>query len=70
MSLTGKTQAANYMAMPIKNPSKEGIRVISAMSTPRILGYVSYRHRVGLLGLTSLLMLAYIAYDKAIRYFL
>jgi hypothetical protein len=50
--------------------TRQGVRIISEMSTPRILGYVALRHRVGLLSLTSFVLASYIVYDKAIRVFI
>jgi len=55
-----------------KGPSKvtkSGIRIISEMSTPRIANYVMYRHRVGLLGLSTFTLLGYIVYDKVVQFF-
>jgi hypothetical protein len=56
-----------YEATPIHKPAKEGIRVISEMSTAKIVSYVAYRHRVGLLALSTVFMFSYIAYDKLIK---
>jgi hypothetical protein len=57
-------------AKEVSKPTKSGTRVISAMSTTKILSFVAYRHRVGLLGLSSFAMLSYIAYDKVVRLFI
>lgn len=56
-----------------KEPSKVtkgGIRVITAMSTPRIVWFVLNRHRVGLLGLSTVTMFSYMVYDKVGRHFI
>ena len=46
--------------------SKSGVRVVDEMSTPRILNYLMFRHRVGLLGLSTFVLFSYTAYDKVI----
>lgn len=38
----------------VSKPSKSGIRVISEMSTTRILWFVAKKHRVGLLALGTI----------------
>lgn len=53
----------------LSKPTKSGIRVISEMSTTRILMHVARRHRVGLLGLSTFGLASYIAYDKVVRLF-
>lgn len=58
-----------YIETQIKKPTKEGIRIISEMSTVKILSYVTYRHRVGLLLASTVFMAAYVAYDKVVRLF-
>jgi hypothetical protein len=61
----------NYIeAKEVSKPTKEGIRVISAMSTSRILAFVAYRHRVGLLAVSTLSMAGYILYDKIVKIFI
>lgn len=57
-------------AKEISRPTKSGIRIVSEMSTSRILLFVAHRHRVGLLGLSSFTMFSYIAYDKFVRLFI
>lgn len=65
----------------IKNPSyidseklskvtKAGVRIISEMSTPRILVFVAVRHRVGLLSFSTFLLGSYIVYDKFLHVFI
>lgn len=58
-----------YIETPIKDPTKKGIRIISEMSTVKILSYVTYRHCVGLLLASTVFMAAYVAYDKVVRLF-
>lgn len=62
--------ASNYEVTTPKLPTKSGIRVISEMSTSRILGYVVLRHRVGLLTLSTVFMAGYIVYDKVVKIFI
>jgi hypothetical protein len=50
--------------------TKSGIRVISAMSTPRILWFVALRHRVGLLALSTMGLSGFIVYDKLVKLFI
>lgn len=59
--------------IPAEKPSvvtKQGVRVISAMSTPRILGFVAMRHRVGLLFSSTFVLGGYIVYDKFVKLFI
>jgi hypothetical protein len=60
---------SGFHVTPIQQTTKEGVRVISAMSTPRIVMYVMNRHRVGLLMLSTVFMAGYIVYDKVVRIF-
>jgi len=39
----------------VSKPTKSGIRVISEMSTTRILWFVAKKHRVGLLAIAALI---------------
>jgi hypothetical protein len=50
--------------------SKKGIRVISEMSTSRIIWYVACKHSSGLKTLTIIGLLSYIAYDKVVKFFI
>jgi hypothetical protein len=52
----------------ISKPNKKGIRVISEMSTSRILWYVTCRHSSGLKTLAIIGFAGYIAYDKVIKH--
>lgn len=65
------SMAMSYEApAKVSKPSKTSIRVISEMSTPRIATFVAYRHRVGLLGLSTFVLFSYIMYDKLLYLFL
>jgi hypothetical protein len=58
--------------IPEEKPSKvtkEGVQVISLMSTSRILWFVATRHRLGLWALTATVSLSYTAYDKFLHIF-
>lgn len=59
-----------FHVTPIQKTTKEGVRVISAMSTPRIVMYVMNRHRVGLLMLSTVSMAGFIVYDKVVKLFI
>lgn len=67
MALTAAT-AMQYQATPIQASRKQDLRVISEMSTTKILLFLTHRHRVGLLALSNALLLAYLAYDKVQRF--
>lgn len=54
----------------VSRPTKSGIKVITEMSTPRIISFVAYRHRVGLLAFSTVFMFGYVAYDKVINNFI
>lgn len=43
----------------VSRPTKSGIRVISEMSTTRILWFVANKHRVGLLAITAIVSLGF-----------
>lgn len=58
-----------FMETPIKNPTKKGIMVITAMPSYRIVGYLAYRHRVGLLAFSNVLLVSYLAWDKVLHIF-
>ena len=53
----------------LSKPTKAGIRVISEMSTTRIILYVANRHRVGLLTMSNLALVSYLAWDKVLHIF-
>lgn len=53
----------------ISNPTKDGMRVITHMPTSKIISFVAYRHRVGLLMASTVFMAGYIAYDKVVKLF-
>lgn len=54
----------------VSEPTKSGIRIISEMSTTRILWFVACKHSKGLKTLTILGLAGYIVYDKIARFFL
>lgn len=70
MTLTAQNAMSYQAASKINKPTKQGIRIISEMSTTRILTYVAYRHRVGLLMASTAGLLAYVAWDKIISLFI
>lgn len=63
-------KSSEYNVTPVRQTTKEGVRVISAMSTPRIVMYVMNRHRVGLLMLSTVSMAGFIVYDKVVKLFI
>lgn len=69
MALTSTNAMSYQAAKQVSKPTKAGIRVISEMSTARILAYVAYRHRVGLLAMTTVALVGYIVYDKLLSMF-
>lgn len=46
------------------------VRVVEQTPTLEILRHLAYRHRVGLLITSTVLLVAYIAYDKVISIFI
>jgi hypothetical protein len=54
----------------LSKPTKKGIRVISEMSTSRILWYVTCRHSAGLKTLAIVTLASYIVYDKVLKIFI
>lgn len=55
----------------VSKVTKSGIRVISEMSTIRILGHVAHKHRVGLLTGGNLLAWGLVFHvDKVVRLFI
>lgn len=53
----------------ISKPTKSGIRIISEMSTSRILWFVACKHSSGLKTLAILGLASYVVYDKVVRNF-
>ena len=66
---TTAPSAMRYQATPVRPAKRENIRVISEMGSWRIISYLAYRHRVGLLGFTVVLLLAYITYSELFHVF-
>lgn len=58
-----------FTATPIRPTTSKGVMVISAMPTSRIIWFLAHRHRVGLLMLSTVVLLAYISWDKVGRLF-
>lgn len=56
--------AMDYQETGTVKSKKADVRVISEMKSSRILMYLTYRHRVGLLILSNALLLAFVLYDK------
>ncbi len=54
-----KRDGMHYEASAPKLPSKQGIRIISEMSTFSILWFVAKKHRVGLLALLAVVGFTY-----------
>lgn len=59
----------SYQEMALSRPTKSGIRIISEMSSGRILLFLVNRHRVGLLIFGNLVLGGYLVYDKIYRLF-
>lgn len=70
MSLVKAQESQQYVETPIHRPTKGGIRIISEMSTLRIVWFLMNRHRVGLWALTAMSAMSYIAYDKFLHIFI
>lgn len=69
MSLTNNTAALSYQDMPMRAPRKKDLMVVSEMTSLKIVRYLAYRHRVGLLALCSAALFGYIAWDKVLHVF-
>lgn len=68
MSLTnGKVELID--SKTLSKPTKSGIRIISEMSTSRILWFVACKHSSGLKTLAILSLASYVVYDKVVRNF-
>lgn len=61
--------AMRYQAMPVKTSKKQDLMVISEMRSTKILWYLAYRHRVGLLATTVIILVSYVAWDKVLHLF-
>lgn len=61
--------AMRYQAMPVQQSKKQDLMVISEMRSTKILWYLAYRHRVGLLATTVIILVSYVAWDKVIHLF-
>lgn len=58
-----------YEDMPRRASKRSDLRVISEMKTARILSFLMHRHRVGLLGFSTIMLSSYVAYDKFLHIF-
>jgi hypothetical protein len=64
------SNALHYQTTGTRESKKSDLMVISEMKSTKILWYLTYRHRVGLLSLCTAFLLAYIAYDKFLHVFI
>lgn len=62
--------AMKYRATPVQPTRKVDLMVISEMKSSKILWYLAYRHRVGLLGLSVAVLVGFVAYDKFLHIFI
>lgn len=56
--------AASFRATPVRPSRKMDLMIVSEMTSSKILRYLAYRHRVGLLGASVGVLLTYIVWDK------
>lgn len=61
MSLVGGMAYEHTAVRPSK---RSDLMVISEMKSSKILRYLAYRHRVGLLAFSAVVLLAYIVWEK------
>ena len=59
----------SYIETPVKPSRKRDLMVISEMRSSKIIYFLTYRHRVGLLACSTTLLTTYIAWDKLIHLF-
>jgi len=64
-----KNQSKYEDSKELSKPTKSGIRIISEMSTTRILWFVACKHSSGLKTLAIIGLVSYIAYDKVVKIF-
>lgn len=62
-----KREGMHYEAMPVHQSKKQDLRVISEMSSHKILAFLMYRHRVGLLATSNMLLVGFVCWDKIAR---
>lgn len=58
-----------YEQTPVRPSKKKDLMVISEMTSSKIIRYLAYRHRVGLLATGNVLLVAYFAWDKVLHIF-
>jgi hypothetical protein len=58
----------DYQETGTLKSKKKNLMVISEMNSLKIIGFLSYRHRVGLLFMSNMALVSYIAWDKLIRF--
>lgn len=61
--------AMQYEDVPVRSTKKKDLMVISEMRTAKIVWFLAYRHRVGLLTLSNLAFISYFAWDKILHVF-
>lgn len=69
MSLANSDVMRTYRTTPVRPTRKMDLMIISEMKSSKILMYLAYRHRVGLLGFAVAVLIAYLAYDKFLHLF-
>jgi hypothetical protein len=65
--MIAKTKTMEYEPTPVGKPTKSGIRVISEMSTARILLYITSRHKYGLSLTLNFTFIGFELWDKVVR---
>lgn len=61
--------AMEYEPTPVRPSKKKDLMIVSEMSSTKIIRYLAYRHRVGLLAIGDVLLVAYFAWDKVLHIF-
>lgn len=59
----------SYIETPVRSSKKRDLMVISEMKSTKIVSFLAYRHRVGLLMCSTTCLAIYVAYDKLIHLF-
>lgn len=72
MGATNSTamSVGSYIETPIKPSRKRDLMVISEMHSSKIIYFLAYRHRVGLLMCSTALLATYVAWDKLLHLFI
>lgn len=67
--MTLQKNPMQYQATPIKDPQRrQDLRIISEMTTFRVVMFLTHRHRVGLLALANISLVAYVVWDKVAHF--